>query len=69
MISLNPARHLGVDKETGSIEVGKRADLVVFEPRDRHAFVSHVWVDGQLRYAAGRSVSIAPSLEQNVLTA
>jgi imidazolonepropionase-like amidohydrolase len=27
LISLNPARYLGFDHETGSIEIGKRADL------------------------------------------
>jgi N-acetylglucosamine-6-phosphate deacetylase len=29
--SLNPARLLGIDREVGSIEVGKRADLVVLD--------------------------------------
>ena len=32
MASLNPARLLGVDRECGSIEVGKRADLVALDP-------------------------------------
>lgn len=31
MASLSPARALGIDKETGSIEVGKLADLVVLD--------------------------------------
>jgi N-acetylglucosamine-6-phosphate deacetylase len=34
MASLNPARLLGVDREYGSIEIGKRADLIVL---DNHA--------------------------------
>lgn len=31
MASLTPARILGIDRETGSLEVGKRADLVVLD--------------------------------------
>lgn len=30
MITLNPARQLGIDKRTGSIDVGKDADLVIW---------------------------------------
>jgi len=32
MASLNPARLLGIDRECGSIEAGKRADLVALDP-------------------------------------
>ena len=32
LASLNPARLLGLDHECGSIEVGKRADLVALDP-------------------------------------
>jgi len=31
MASLNPARLLGIDGECGSIELGKRADLVALD--------------------------------------
>ncbi len=30
MITLNPAKHLGIDKRTGSIEQGKDADIVIW---------------------------------------
>src|SRR5262245_28603481 len=53
MISLNPARHLRRDRELGSIEEGKKADLVAFVARDSFAAVTHVWVDGALRLKAG----------------
>jgi N-acetylglucosamine-6-phosphate deacetylase len=33
MASSNPARLLGLDRELGSLEVGKRADLVVFDQK------------------------------------
>jgi len=31
-LSLKPARHVGLDSSKGSIEVGKDADIVVFDP-------------------------------------
>ena len=49
MASLNPARQLGRDAEFGSIEPGKRADLVWFDPQFR---VRGVWLDGDLRFLA-----------------
>src|SRR5262249_34314786 len=49
MMSLNAARHLRRDRELGSIEEGKKADLVAFSPRDSFAVVTQVWVDGAVR--------------------
>lgn len=48
-ITLNPAKVLGVDAEVGSIEVGKRADLVLWtgDWADPMARPSRVWIDGQ----------------------
>ena len=43
MAALTPARIAGVEREVGSIEVGKRADLVM---TDRELNVVGVWVDG-----------------------
>jgi alpha-D-ribose 1-methylphosphonate 5-triphosphate diphosphatase len=53
MLSLNPARYLKRDDQFGSIEVGKKADLVAFEARDSFAVVTHVWVDGDVRLQTG----------------
>lgn len=47
MASLNPARQLGREDELGSIERGKRADLVWF---DRQFRVRGVWLDGDVRF-------------------
>ncbi len=44
MASLTPARVLGRDAEIGSIETGKRADLLVL---DRELNVTRVYVDGE----------------------
>ncbi|MDX1933902.1 MAG: alpha-D-ribose 1-methylphosphonate 5-triphosphate diphosphatase [Capsulimonadales bacterium] len=46
----NPARHLRLDHELGSIEIGKKADLTAFVPHDDFGLVTHVWIDGELRY-------------------
>lgn len=43
MASLTPARIAGRDRELGSLEIGKQADVVVF---DRDLNVRHVFIDG-----------------------
>lgn len=48
MASLTPARILGVEKEVGSLAVGKRADLVVM---DEMLEVQEVYVEGERRFA------------------
>ena len=53
LLTLNPARHLGLDKFVGSIELGKRADLVAFHPRNGYADVAHVWVRGVRQLMVG----------------
>ena len=44
MASLTPARIVGVDEELGSLEVGKRADVVLL---DADFKVDGVWIDGR----------------------
>jgi N-acetylglucosamine-6-phosphate deacetylase len=44
MASLNPARLLGIDDECGSIQVGKRADLVALEGE----FVGPTFINGRI---------------------
>lgn len=47
-LTLNPARALGIEGEVGSLEVGKRADLVVWDrdPLSVYARARWVYVDG-----------------------
>lgn len=49
-ITLNPAKILGVDKDYGTIEVGKYADLVLWtkDPLDIQSRVLKVWIHGKL---------------------
>lgn len=49
-ITINPARLLGIEKRTGSIETGKDADLVLFngDPFEYTTKVCTVFIDGEL---------------------
>ena len=51
-ITLNPAKSMGIDKVTGSIEVGKMADLVLWNqnPFSVYAKTEKVYIDGALVY-------------------
>lgn len=48
-ITINPAKVLGVEQEVGSLEVGKRADLVLWNGdwADTMSRPTGVWIDGQ----------------------
>nr|WP_243453669.1 amidohydrolase [Sandaracinobacteroides saxicola] len=52
--TLNPAKGLGIDKLTGSLEAGKEADVVLWNgnPLSVYARPEKVWVDGALMYDA-----------------
>ena len=51
-ITLNPARQLGIDQRVGSIDIGKDADLVLYDkhPLSNYARVKKVWIDGEVYY-------------------
>ena len=51
-LSLNPAKSLGVDAQTGSLEPGKMADIVVWSgnPFSSYAKAEKVYVDGALMF-------------------
>jgi imidazolonepropionase-like amidohydrolase len=48
MVTLNPAKQLGIDDKVGSIEVGKSGDLVLYDkhPLSNYSKVQKVWIDG-----------------------
>jgi alpha-D-ribose 1-methylphosphonate 5-triphosphate diphosphatase len=52
LFTQNPARHLGMGETTGSIELGKQADLAAFHPHRGFGDVLHVWVGGKQRYSS-----------------
>ena len=51
-LTLNPAKSLGLEDRIGSIEVGKNADLVLWdrEPTSIYAHATKVWIDGTEYY-------------------
>jgi imidazolonepropionase-like amidohydrolase len=51
-ITLNAARSIGIDKETGSLEAGKRADVVIWsaDPFSVYARADQVFIDGGLAF-------------------
>lgn len=51
-LTLNPARMLGISKQTGSLEPGKAADVVVWDrdPFSVYALADRVYVDGALKF-------------------
>ena len=46
-VSLNPAKATHIDKEYGSLEVGKRADVLIVDEFDGYPVITHVLVDGK----------------------
>ena len=53
-ITLNPARAMGIDTMTGSLEPGKMADVVLWngDPLSVYTRPEQVWIDGALMYDA-----------------
>ena len=51
-LSANPAKSLGIFDQTGSLEVGKQADLVVWsgDPFSVYSKADQVYIDGALMY-------------------
>jgi imidazolonepropionase-like amidohydrolase len=51
-VTINPAWVMGVDKQTGSLEIGKMADVVIWshQPLSVYALPDEVFVDGHLVY-------------------
>jgi imidazolonepropionase-like amidohydrolase len=51
-ITLNAARMLGIDTQTGSLEAGKMADVVIWsgDPFSVYSRADHVYLDGALVY-------------------
>ena len=58
-ITINPAKQLRIDKRVGSIEVGKDADLAIFDghPLSTLAKVTKVLIDGQVYFDRDKDVS------------
>lgn len=59
LITINPARQLAIDNRVGSIEVGKDADLVLYDkhPLSNYAKVQKVFIDGRMYFDRDKDMS------------
>jgi len=53
MSSINPAKLYGLN-DRGSIETGKRADLILFELSDSELVIKQTYVNGKLVFDASK---------------
>ena len=65
MITLNPAKQLGVDDQVGTIEVGKEADIAIFSahPFAPEALVEYTLVDGKVYFDRTQAMTLRKLLE------
>ncbi|MGH9747919.1 MAG: amidohydrolase family protein [Candidatus Acidiferrales bacterium] len=66
LVTLNPAIQLGIDGRVGSIDVGKDADLVIYnhDPLSVYAVVQKTLIDGQVYFDRQRDIAQRPDLEK-----
>ena len=66
MVTLNPAKLLHLDKQTGSIKVGKDADLVLWSdnPLSVYAKVLYTYVDGTCYYDATKDALLREEVKK-----
>ena len=66
MITINPAIQLGIDKRVGSIEVGKDADLVIYnhDPLSVYAVAQKTLIDGQVYFDRQKDLAGRAALEK-----
>jgi imidazolonepropionase-like amidohydrolase len=59
MVTINPAIQLGIDKRVGSIDVGKDADLVIYnhDPLSAYAVVQKTLIDGRVYFDRTRDIA------------
>jgi len=66
LVTLNPAIQLGIDNRVGSIDVGKDADLVIYnhDPLSAYAVVQKTLIDGRIYFDRQRDIAARPDLEK-----
>jgi len=70
-VTIGPARLLGIDGRTGSLEVGKDADIAVFtrHPLDMYALCEWTLIDGKVVYRRERVPKVEPGLPMPAIAA
>ena len=66
LVTLNPAIQLGIDNRVGSIDVGKDADLVIYnhDPLSVYAVPQKTLIDGQVYFDRARDIAQRAELEK-----
>ena len=66
LITLNPAKQLGVEKRVGSIDAGKDADLVIYNhhPLSAYAVVQKTLIDGRVYFDRARDLGGRAALQK-----
>lgn len=66
LVTLNPAIQLGIDKRVGSIDVGKDADLAIYnhDPLSAYAVVQKTLIDGRVYFDREGDIAARPALEK-----
>jgi len=66
MVTINPAMQLGIDKRVGTIDVGKDADLAIYnhDPLSAYAVVQKTIIDGRVYFDLQRDIAERPALEK-----
>lgn len=66
LVTLNPAKALGIDKYVGSIEVGKQADLVLWSdnPLSVYAKVKYTIIEGEIFYDDEENAKIEQEIKK-----
>jgi adenine deaminase len=65
LVTLNPAIQLGIDKRVGSIDVGKDADLAIYnhDPLSAYAVVEKTLIDGRVYFDRDKEIAGRAALE------
>src|ERR1700751_2896867 len=66
LVTINPAIQLGIDKRVGTIDVGKDADLVIYnhDPLSAYAVAQKTIVDGRVLFDRDKDIAGRASLEK-----
>jgi imidazolonepropionase-like amidohydrolase len=66
LVTLNPAIQLGIDKRVGSIDVGKDADLAIYnhDPLSAYAVVQKTLIDGRVYFDRDKEITGRAALEK-----
>ena len=66
LVTLNPAIQLGIEKRVGSIDVGKDADLVIYnhDPLSAYAVAQKTIVDGRVLFDRQKDIAERAALEK-----